>query len=489
MKTKTKTTNLIRAAGLCALSMSWVQNARSEGQFAVLKTSEACQINVPENGTANSYYFSHDCQTAYILPGRTIRMTVSEPVLGTGARESTCRDFQLVEARTQKTRQQIESLQNYLEQLTKEQTDGLNMDQAKLHFDKMTVVQKNIEFFEKQIAKDMAHFDQVAALTGTITVSSDQAEQVALFSRVNPLTVVEPLRPVRIVPAVIDGAVLSFRSNQISEDYHGKTILKINFPGRAVPSVDGVDAIESSSIAMNGGASGQVTISASAYCATKSVSPDFTNKQILANSLALNLAYKVRAQAGARLQIAARIETKDFVRVLSNTIVNGKFSRNDVVNQIVNGGLSSGLMLSIDDKGQKLDLSDLYMSRDEDQTNPIAGLVGKVISNFVSNAESKLIQLGILEKLDAVKAKEVAAGSEDIVVGTRTVCSSSSSWFGFLRKEHCSSSPIYVRVDRSGISEYLKTGADNSVIEQSVQFESEQTISLAHNSTFVFVQE
>lgn len=130
---------------------------------------------------------------------------------------------------------------------------------------------------------------------------------------------------------------------------------------------------------------------------------------------------------------------------------------------------------------------DELLSNDEEKPNKsmLAPLLGRFMLNFVERAESKLEQMGIFTKVTPERAVEVADGQEQVKVGENTVCNSKSSWLGLVRSKTCNTYPVYVTVDRTGLSELIHTSQDSTYIEEHIKYETNETIAIPHTSEFV----
>jgi hypothetical protein len=127
------------------------------------------------------------------------------------------------------------------------------------------------------------------------------------------------------------------------------------------------------------------------------------------------------------------------------------------------------------------------LGRGEEDAEKEAGtlhlLIGKFISEYMDIVDSKLTKLNLLEKIPEQKAKEIAASTSSEVGGYQTTCKSKSSWFSGT-KTKCNTTPIYVKVNHAGISNFIKNITDTSTLKNEVIFESNQTTTVKHNSTF-----
>lgn len=481
--------NLLVHGALGAFLLASAQ-VQAEPQFAVLKTEKSCGINIPDSVKASPYYFSKDCQTAYILPGRSIPIRVSKPIPNIGATDQYCSDFFDTYTRAKEKRHLIDLLENNIEKLLETDLSKLSPQEAKQVSDQIKMINRQILVYQASIQKSMKQFDETTALTALVTVGFDQTDQIKAFQQVNNGMVSSDLvYPTRFVAANIVNGIIAFSGKNEDAKVLGDSITDIQFPG-LVPQLEGnLKQPNTKYVRMNGELSGKVSISASAYCSKKRLQPQSNDIDILASVVAINANYDVKVQAGMKVNISANISTKDFLRSLQNKIVNGKYNRNEFIDHIVVGGLSSGLYIELDDSGETKNFDSLFVVNEDDSSNPIAKIAGQVISSFITNAEAKLEQLGIVEKLDNVKAKEIPAADVDVRVGDRKVCSSSSSWWGLSRSEHCTTEPVYIKVSADGISTILQNNIDNSFIEQKVQYSTNETIKVSHNSSFVYVGE
>ncbi|MNL18783.1 hypothetical protein D3C87_1399430 [compost metagenome] len=261
----------------------------------------------------------------------------------------------------------------------------------------------------------------------------------------------------------------------------------MNFPGEPAAPVAGVtrdpDAVY---VSMNGGLSGIVDISTVAYCANKASGK--TMEDVFAQAVAVNLVYKTRVQVGVKIEATASIQTKQFLRNMQNVIRKSKFNRGEFIADMISGGLENSLSVLIDDKGQAYKMAEL-LNNDDDGTEKslIAPLLAKFMLNYVTRAEDKLEQLGVFTKGEPLRATEVSEGTEDVKVGERQVCNSSSSLFGLIRSRVCNSYPIIVKMDRDGLSELIQSQQDDSYIQEHISYETNETTTIQHTSEFVRV--
>jgi hypothetical protein len=166
--------------------------------------------------------------------------------------------------------------------------------------------------------------------------------------------------------------------------------------------------------------------------------------------------------------------------------VNTVYSRDEFFGQLIEGDVINGLEIQVDDKGLEFDLSQILLGQGEEDAEKEIGalglLIGKFISEYMDAVESKLTKLDLLEKVPAEKAKEIAAKTSSEIGGYQTTCKSKSNWFN--NSKSCNTSPVYVIVNHAGLSNYLKNVTDTSTISNQIVFESNQTTTVKHNSTF-----
>lgn len=457
-----------------------------DGQFAVLKTEKSCLIKTPEGLSESQVYFSKDCSTAYIMPPLKMKAQVSTPIFLAGANDKFCAAMDALAGSEVQYRNAIADLNRHIDKVYDQMDNATPEQRASLQLE-ADGMEKRINSYKTQITEIFKPYDTMSALRVQFTVTNDVMDSIKAFQAANAEVGPdeEKLYPVRFMPAQIAESVLAI-SNPDSDSYMGRTVLKANFPGFSVNPKEGrTQDPNATHIQMNGSMSGIVDISTSVYCKNRDRSANLN--ELLSHAIALNMNYDVKVQTGAKLFIDAKIETKNFLRNLSDVIQNGKYNHNEFMDTMVTGGLKNGIRIVVDDKGGDYDLNSLLTGKEEDPNiSPIIPLVSKVISNYVSRAEDKLEQLGVFTKTVPPHAKEVQPGVENVHVADKTVCSSSSSWFGIVRSSHCDTYPIYVPVDHDGLSRLADSVQDDSFIEEQVEFEINQTSTVQHTSTFVY---
>lgn len=482
MKTLLISTSLI-------LGMSPLAHAApEEGQFAVLKTEQSCDIKVPTGSKLNKaqVYFSKDCSTAFVLPGENMQGELAEPIYLAGSDDNICNAFYEQNKVRGSYQERVNALNIKIDSVASQRPKS-EEDRKNLAF-QLRELKKQVAYYQSQITSLMSSYDNMAALRLHYSLSSNQMDAVLAFQTAN---MTEPakegsLYPVRFMPAQLEEGVLAI-SNPDALIYPGRAVIKANFPGYSLDIRDkNAKDPNTTYVRMNGAISGIVDISASAYCSNKAKNQ--TDAQIIGRSVALNYNYNVKVQAGKKLFVNASIQTKDFLKQISKGIVTGKFERREFTEGIIAGGLMNSVTISLDDKGAKTyGLTDLVMGKhDQDDASPLALLVSKVLSNYVDHAEAKLEQLGVFVNDPDSKPREVAAGTEDQVAGTRRVCHSNSGFFGIGASSSCSTQPIIVKVDRQGISTMADNIEDTSYIQEQIIFESNETTSVPKSSLFYF---
>lgn len=451
-----------------------------EQQFAVLKPSLACEVVYPNTNSA-PVYFSKDCRSAYVLPSNRMKMRIEEPIRLSGASDKICESLGRSELQIEKIDAIIFEHEKSIHELALRLQDAENEIERNKINARLEEIKKTIDYYSQKRANIFKEFDSMPALRASIYLSVDTADEINSFKLVNSKNIdTDQLKyPVRFVPAHITDSVL-YVSAADALDYKGRSVLKVSFPGRVIEG--GANNIYQIRTAMNGSISGIVDISSTLYC--KSKSNNETLKKIFASAVAYNLGYKVRAQAGINIQVDAKISTIDFLRNMQNEVVRGKWNRGEFVHTMITGGLKNSLQVKLDDMGEVQSLSDLLNAGDEERPNLVAKLIGRVISDYLQNAQDKLESLQIIKRAENLRVNEVPPGSETVVSGYQTICHSSSSFFGLSRSRSCHNQPIYVTVDRNGVSKLIEENADQSFVENTVRFESNQTVHVPHESTF-----
>ncbi len=462
---------------------SWASDVT---QFAVLKTDKPCDINVPAGLSKSQVYFSKDCSTAFVLPSEKLNAQISDPILLAGSDDNFCQALTQQSSSIQKYREKIMLIENLIEK-SLAKLDSATSDQRSALEAQIREYRVQIQYYQNEIRGIFKPFDDMAAIRVKYTLTSGVMDSVLAFQSANlvPGANASASYPIRIMPAQISDSTLVI-SNPDSDAYMGRSVLKINFPGfKPSPKENLSDDPNATFVAMNGGLSGIVDISTSAFCRNKAQSTNLS--QIVGRSIALNLYYNVKVQTGVKLLVDAKIKTIDFLKNISNSIVKGKFQRREFTEGVLTGGLEGSINIVIDDKGKEYNLMSLITQKeDESELNPLAGLIGKVIKNYFERADDKLKQLGVFLEDTTPRAKEVDSGSEDVVVGQSTVCRRKSGFLGIGASSSCSSQPIIVKMDRDGVSSLALSQLDNSYIQEQILFETNQTSTVLHSSTFVY---
>lgn len=465
----------------------------ADGQFAVLKPRLSCQVKVPKGKHHSQVYFSSDCQTAYVLPSLNMPKTVLRPLLI--ADHGICGRLDNTIASLAGTDAKMKQLEVYIHQVNDQMAGAPSSDFEFLER-KKGYYNDQLKELEKYKTAALMPFFTTPALRAQVRVESDLMDAVAAFQEANKDTVsTEAIRyPIRFVPAHITTSVLAVSKKDVKT--YGKSTVKVDFPGlryAATPEEQNKYGDDATLLYMNGSMSGIVDISAMTYCgvAKSQGTNGPTESDLLKafdSAVAINMDYRVAVQAGVRLYMKADIKTLDFLTNVQSRITNSAFRRDEFFGHIVSGEALNALEIQVDDKGFEVDLSKIIFSNGEEdaekQTGLLSHLIGKFISDYLNLVEQKLTKLGILEQISEQKAKEIAAGETTEVGGYVTTCRSSSSWFGLSRSKHCSTNPVYVQVKHDGISKLLKNYNDTSRIANEVVFETNQTTSVRHNSTF-----
>lgn len=456
------------------------QNAMAvEGQFPVLKTEKSCAINIPVGYSASQIYFSKDCATAYVLPPQMMKLRTGKVLPLAGASDDLCKalDERLKSLSAYKASR--DKLKGYLDKILMEPDSESASKQVAIHN-----LRKQIKSYEADIRNSFKPYDEMSAIRGKVTVSNDVMDSIRAFQAANqPSSPPSDSQTLRFMPAQLTDSVLVISDKDANTDLT-RSVIKVNFPGEPAPPVVGVTRDPNAKyVVMNGGLSGIVDISTAAYCGYKK--NGLSMEEIFSKAVAVNLSYKVRVQVGVKLEAVASIQTKQFLRNMQNVIKKGEFDRGEFLNEVITGGLDNSLDVYIDDKGEKYPIAQLVNnSEGNEDMSPVAPLLALFMKDFVERAEAKLEQLGVFTKNPALRAKEVANGTKQEKVGEQTLCKSKSSMFGLIRSQACSTYPVYVTVSYDGMSEMIQNQEDNSTINQSIRYETNETINIPHTSTF-----
>ncbi|MBS1972413.1 MAG: hypothetical protein JSU04_19060 [Bdellovibrionales bacterium] len=476
---------LILGTAIALSTMPKAYAGPEEGQFAVLKTEKACDINVPQGLSKSQVYFSKDCSTAFILPPQQISAIISAPVMLAGSDNGFCTALDQQSASLANYRSKITSLENQVEAAVAK-LGNANAEQQKALEAQIKEARLQIDKYKKEIRGIFKPYDDMAAVRVKYSLANNVMNSVLAFQTANlvPGQNTGATYPVRFMPAQLADSTLVI-SNPDAGSYAGRAVLKVNFPGYKPASTNVASEDPNATyVSMGGGLSGIVDISTSVYCRNRQKTANIND--IISQSVAINMYYNVKVQTGIKLFVDAKIKTADFLRNISSVIQKGKFQRREFTEDVITGGLEGSINISLDDKGKEYDLMSLMTNTEDGEVSPVSALVAKVIKNYFERAEDKLKQMGIFSDDPAPRAKEVANGSEDVVVGQRRVCHSNSGFLGIGASSSCSTQPIIVQMDRDGVSQLAQNQADNSYIEEQILFETNQTSTVLHSSTFVY---
>lgn len=487
---------LILSSIVSLTSALYADPGPADGQFPVLKPRKACEVVVPTGKSRSQVYFSQDCQTAYILPSTNMAKTILRPYRLVDSR--ICNDYADTFTTMIEMAPAIKELTKYIDELSKQLVDLTDENSIRITKDKIEYFINQRSILEKKKSHLMARFSNTPAIRTQIRVESDSMSEVSAFQEANKglLGANGLIYPIRFLPAHITKSVLAVSPKDSELEPEGRSTLKVSFPG--IPHIpQGLEKDEYDKDAllldMNGSMSGIVDLSAATYCSNimnnnmSESNEEETLKRIFDSAVAINMDYQVPVQAGIRLYMKYDLSTKDFVTSMQSRIINTVYTRDEFFGQLVAGDVLNGLEIQIDDKGLAFDLSQILLGQGEEDAEKEAGtlhlLIGKFISEYMDTVDSKLTKLNLLEKIPEQKAKEIAASTSNEIGGYQTICKSKSSWFGKKNKK-CSTTPIYVKVNHAGISNYLKNITDTSTLKNEVIFESNQTTTVKHNSTF-----
>lgn len=492
--------NLIMALVL-SIPVVGANDETSTGQFAVLKPKKSCEVVVPAGNNHNKVYFSEDCQTAYVLPSLKMVKTVIHPFRT--ADKGICLRYDMVVDSINKMQKTdlvvLESYNSSIEALSlKIKSEDNNEVRKILQNDLVSVTNQRDEYQQKSEARDkkaLKRFSESNALRAKISLSSDIMSEVAQFRAANQnLDNVNKLYPIRFVPVEISSSVLAISKKDLASDAANTTVLKVDFPGVRVASSDASYPSDATLLKMNGAMSGIVDLNAITYCEAASRSTSIADadtdnesdlKQIFDAAVQMNLDYKVKVQTGVKLFMKSSLKTIDLLERVQNTVTNTLYSRNEFLGVVVEGKVLNDLEIRIDDKGDKIDLTKFIFGNVDDEENengPMSNLIQSFISKYFNAVESRLEKLGVYNKMDFAKAKEVAAKTSTEIARYESVCSTSRSWFK--KTQSCSLQPVYVQINHDGISNILRSTVDNVDLGSTVNFEFDQTIELDHTSKF-----
>lgn len=453
----------------------------AEGQFPVLKTEKSCQLVVPEGQSESQVYFSKDCSTAYVLPPTKMKMKVSKPALLAGSEDNLCVIFgQKLQASTGIVKRQ-EKLKDALDQIMLSNDGDYSAKENRVRD-----IKRQIQLYDREVKNLMKPFDSMAAMRARVSLTNDVMESIRAFQDANKSAKSEgdKVYPVRFMPAHLTESIAVISDADEFND-NARSVVKVNFPAEPAVPVAGVTRDPNAKyLIMNGGLSGIVDISTSAYCRNKDNIASLD--ELFTSAVAVNLSFKTRVQVGVKVEAIAKIQTTNFLRNIESSIRKGKYMRDEFIRDVIVGGLENSLQVMIDDKGAEYKIADLLKTDADDKgKSPLGPLLGRFMTNYVERAEDKLEQLGIFTKEEPVRAPEVQNGTESVQTGTVRKCSSSSSWGGLWKSSSCSNVPVYVQVDHDGLSAIIKDQKDESYIQESIHYETNETTTIQHTSQFV----
>lgn len=474
------------------LLMSQGAFAEAGGQFAVLKPDFACTVNPPHGSSSSQVYFSKDCQTAYILPSLNMKKTVLKPYytadIGICNRyQQTIESISETDAEIKKIKKVISGLREKMSQMTDEAlTRSLQ--------DKITYFTQSAAELRAEKDSALDPFYNTRAMRAQVRVESDIMDEVAAFqlANLNAVSTGKLVYPTRFAPAQITDSLLAISA---IDNTGGKTVLKVDFPAtRYVPSIEEKNDYPAGTtlLNMNGSMSGIVDLSAVTYCrALENTSHNFATEEekmieIFKTAVALNADYKVKVQAGVKLHMKSSINSKDFLSQMNKKVENTLYTRNVFYGALVSGGLMNNLVIEVDDKGVEINLADVIFSENTDiaveNLSPIVPLINKFIANHLKMVENKLLSLNVLTLLSEEQFVEKQGATTTEIHHYESICSSSRNWFK--KSTSCSLQPVYMQVNHNGISQTIGEISDNSNMDNEVTFETSQTTTVRHTSTF-----
>lgn len=487
-----KTTLAISTILLSQMTYFSNPSIASEGQFATLKPEKSCSIVVPEGKHHSPVYFSKDCQTAYILPSLKMKQIVSSPYLT--ADKGICQRYQNTIDSVFVLDKSISYYKKLIKKLRTNLADETDENKIISLKNKLEVLTKayNEEINEKNDAFSI--YEDTKALRAKITVESDVMDEVAAFqlANLNQLDLKNNTTfPTRFVPASINESFLAISLKDEKANANspkGRSVLNINFPGLQST----LTSDNSKLIMMNGSMSGIIDLSATSLCGAITTPDKIIEnneehlKKIINNSIALNLDYKVKVQAGIKVNMKSSIQTKEFLNNFSNQIMNSAYTRTELLSQLIEGNVLNKLEIYTDDKGEAVD-NMLFMIEkhdSEEKIDAISPIIMSFIKSYFDDIEEKLDSLGLTKKIDEKKALELKSIQTNEISGYTDICSKTSSFFGLKKSYKCTSTPVYVQVNHDALSKIIRENTDNSSITKEVVIEKNQTIQINHSSTF-----
>jgi hypothetical protein len=503
MKTELITSALLlglASIGTLSAADSLPPRTPAEGQFAVLKPLSACGISVPSGRSSSQVYYSKDCQTAYILPSLNMKKTILDPYFT--ADTGICARYEQVVNSLSNIDEEVKQLQSYITKLNQDYSNTDDPAVLKVISDKMSYFKKEQDFLKNQQEIALNPFYETAALRTQIRIESDIMDEVAAFQAANLTNVINGIKifPTSIAPAQLNNGLLVISQKGVDAN-KGHSVLNIDFPGTLYIPAEAERSFYKNSaslINMNGSMSGIVDLSAVTFCsALKKQNLNLDNgidteklKNIFNSAVALNYDYQVRVEVGTKVHMKSTLDVRDFLSRIQSKVVNTAFTRDELFGTMTEGGVLNNLVIELDGKGgEQVDLAKKVLSSNEaenkdDSYTMIASLISKFTNAHLERLEAKLEKLGVLKVVDEAHARDVKARTTLDKTGYKSICNTSSSWFGFSRSTTCHNEPVYEEISHDGISTLLSTNVDNENITDEVTFETNTVTNVRHTSTF-----
>ncbi|HPI39515.1 MAG TPA: hypothetical protein PLJ21_01845 [Pseudobdellovibrionaceae bacterium] len=446
------------------------------GQMPTLKPN-ACGFSVKTPaGLTNRIYFSRDCQTIYVTPREVGKLSFSNPLKTGSATPEICQAVKKRETRLK----YLSDLMDLTEEKTaklRDKYEDASPEQA-LRIEKlMSLYENDTTKFRKELEKGWDPFDKWPAARIQVFFETGLQQDVDLFREEN-----KGLTGISIQAAPIsDGAIYFTPSKNPSSTYTG--VLSIEVPGKKIQS-NSAGSIELNSVYMNGGISGLAELSVPMVCDLLSNPNDIT-KTDFSPLIVGNYVYQINAEVGHRISASASITAEELGKFVDKEIIKTKFTRQELINQVYTGSLSSQLQISIDDGGSTQIGRGGQIFKENEEGKSLSSLVlAKVLSTFFNNIEAKLLKLEIIEKIETPTLKDMEPGSETVQSGTIQVCQSNSSLFGLIKSNHCRQQVIYRTLNYAGKSSGRSNIVDNQSMNYRIDILEKESIPVIHTMTF-----
>lgn len=462
--------------------------ANAEGQFATLKTKEACTNKTPEGKSHSAPYFSADCKTLYVLPSTKLPTLVVSPYF-TGPL-GVCKRYQIDDEIASSYKEDNKDLKEYIKVLNNKRTElakespqntsAIESINAQLAKASQELKENNLE-----IKNIFEPYNRMLAVRAKIEVESDIMSEREAFAEVN--------KGLAVAPATITDSVLAIQKIDPSDT----SLLKANFPG-TILSDDAARKLNYNNqnvtlVSMNGGLSGVVDLSATTYCdaVLRKDVPDFstdpkTLASIFNSAIALNLDYKVSVQVGTDVTLTSSVNSDFQEKLIQNTTQKSIYEISGLRERTIKGGIFNNLKITMDDGGVDLSYEDLFFKKGSSVIESfLKPLIGQFIENYFEQIENSNKEYKIFKEMPLAEVAVAAPGTTIERGPDQQVCEThKSGLFGWGRTTSCNNIPTYVTVNHDAIINMTQEQKEIITRENTAQFHANTTVFIRHNSLF-----